>query len=131
MMTRKLLEQLQLTREEIKRCEQRLTQVDGTQGASVREKVLLFSQLRYYKRKRAQLLGLKLKIEQAIDRVPDPLHAMILRYKYLDLKSIEQISELLGYSPRHMQRLHGAALEEFDLLFKNPSGRAESAVRRA
>ena len=52
------------------------------------------------------------EIERFIDTLNGPLLRQLLRGKYLELRTLEQIAVELQYSERHVSRLHGQALQE-------------------
>lgn len=59
---------------------------------------------------RDKLIQLRRKIGAAIDAVPDARLRELLRLRYIDELSFEQIAVRMGYSWRQVIRLHGAAL---------------------
>lgn len=63
-----------------------------------------------------ELVEQKDEISSHIDLIESPLYRVILRERYINNKSLEQISELkeLQYSVRHIERLHGEALSCFN-----------------
>ena len=54
-------------------------------------------------------------IENAIESLRDPVLQEVLQMRYLDGLSFHQIAGKLGYSDRHLVRLHRAALEKMSL----------------
>lgn len=60
------------------------------------------------------LFDLKLRISNEIDELEKPEHRIILRLRYINLQTFEQVAVKLGYNMRHIHRLHGTALIEFD-----------------
>lgn len=57
---------------------------------------------------------LKGEVDAAIDIVEDPMEQMILRYRYLELLSIPEISLRMHYSLRWTKKLHRRALDSFE-----------------
>lgn len=51
------------------------------------------------------------EIEAAINTVMDPVLQNVLRYRYINCMTFEQIAVKMSYSYMHICRLHGAALE--------------------
>ena len=67
---------------------------------------------------RAQLerkLRIREEITEKIDAMSNETEGLILRMKYIHGLSFEKIAEKTGYSRRHTIRLHGQALENFEL----------------
>ena len=62
---------------------------------------------------RGELIRCRRKIEEAIRRLP-PLDRQIIRLRYVQGLRWEEIAEKMGYSTRHMGRLHDAALDKLD-----------------
>lgn len=52
------------------------------------------------------------EIEEFISMLDGPILRQLLRYKYLELLTYEQIAKEMNYSERHVRRLHGRALQE-------------------
>lgn len=59
----------------------------------------------------AELLDVQREIEQVIRRVPDARHRQILRARYIEEKTWEQIACEMNYCYMQVCRLHGKALE--------------------
>lgn len=51
-------------------------------------------------------------IENVISSVQDVSERMVLRHRYMDDMSWEQIAEAMNYSIQHIYRIHGTALKE-------------------
>ena len=51
------------------------------------------------------------EIEAAINTVTEPVLQNVLRYRYINCMTFEQIAVQMSYSYMHICRLHGAALE--------------------
>jgi len=66
-------------------------------------------------RLRAECLEKKLEIESRIADMPDGIEAEILRKRYLEFKSWEEICVEIGYSWMQTHRLHSKALSNFKL----------------
>lgn len=58
-----------------------------------------------------ELLDLKQEIGDVIDSVPDVDCRLLLEYRYISLKSWEEICAIMNYSWRSIHRLHQKALE--------------------
>ena len=58
---------------------------------------------------------LRLEIEEKINKVDDELLCELLFEKYILGKTLEDISVILNYSKRHIERLHIRALEKFEM----------------
>lgn len=56
------------------------------------------------------LLDLKADIRETINQVEDVKGILVLRYRYLDFMTWENLSERMGYSMRQIHRIHEAAL---------------------
>ena len=63
-----------------------------------------------YKAKIEELAARQLEVEKAIDALRPP-HRMLLRYRYIDGLTWEQVSERLHYSWSQTHRLHREALQ--------------------
>lgn len=66
-----------------------------------------------------ELSGLWLKRMQIIDelgRMKNHKHQQILHLRYIDCMSWEHIAVEMGITWRHCYRLHGSALNEFDIM---------------
>lgn len=57
-----------------------------------------------------RLVDIKQEIKKTIATVPNDTMRALLTKKYINLKSFEQIAEEMGYSKRHVLRLHEKAL---------------------
>lgn len=56
----------------------------------------------------------KNEVDVAIDKVDDPMEQMILRYRYVELLSMPEISVRMHYSLRWTKKLHRRALDSFE-----------------
>ena len=54
-----------------------------------------------------------------INSLANPIHIRILRKRYIDGKTFEEIAVALHYTYRHVTRLHGSALQEFSAKYKD------------
>ena len=69
----------------------------------------------YYLKKIETCINLRTEIEQKIEAVEDATLSEILYQKYIFGRTLEQISYILNYSKRHIERLHIKALEKIEL----------------
>ena len=63
----------------------------------------------------AYLVRLKEEINTAIDKLTSRDEQLVLRYRYLDDCTWEEISRMLNVSLRTVHRIHGAALQNFSV----------------
>ncbi len=63
----------------------------------------------------AYLVRLKEEINTAIDMLEDRDEQLVLRYRYLDDCTWEEISRMLNVSLRTVHRIHGSALQNFSV----------------
>ena len=63
-----------------------------------------------------KLVDKKIEASRKVDKLgeSDSMSMLILRERYINLKSWEEIAEQMSYSIRHVNRLHGEALNKFD-----------------
>ena len=61
------------------------------------------------------LVRLKEKINTAIDKLENRDEQLVLRYRYLDDCTWEEISRMLNVSLRTVHRIHGSALQNFSV----------------
>lgn len=54
-----------------------------------------------------------------INSLANPIHVRILRKRYIDGKTFEEIAVAFHYTYRHVTRLHGSALQEFTVKYKD------------
>ena len=64
---------------------------------------------------RAYLVRLKGEINTAIDALEMRDEQLVLRYRYLDDCTWEEISRMLNVSLRTVHRIHGSALQHFSV----------------
>ncbi len=62
---------------------------------------------------------LRKDITKQIDSLSDLRYSLILKKRYLDFKTIEEIADEMNYSSRHIIYLHKEALDAFFLLNQN------------
>ena len=77
-----------------------------------------------YSRRIDQNLAMLGALESAIDRLPKPRYRQLMRMKYIDGASWEEIASAMNYSPRHLQREMDRLLSMLDL----PDARAFTAI---
>ncbi len=61
------------------------------------------------------------KIRSYVEQIKSRTEQIILTERYLNNKSWEEIAELLHYSKQHIFRLHGKALNDFEIILKDES----------
>jgi len=61
-----------------------------------------------------ELFDLRMQISNEIDRLDKPEHRIILRLRYINLHTFEEVAVKMQYDIRQIHRLHGNALQEFD-----------------
>ena len=61
-----------------------------------------------------ELFNLRLRVSNEIDRLEKPEHRILLRMRYINLKTFEEIAVKMNYDIRQVTRLHGNALQEFE-----------------
>ena len=66
-----------------------------------------------------RLIFMKDKIINEIHKLNNPVYIEILYKRYVEYKSLEEISVELSYSYIHVKRLHGYALQAFRKQFQN------------
>lgn len=69
----------------------------------------------FYNGKIKAAKNLRNKIEEKIENLPSANLREVLYNKYILGKTLEEISFILNYSKRHIERLHVKALEKFTL----------------
>ena len=65
--------------------------------------------------KTTYLVRLKEEINTAIDKLENRDEQLVLRYRYLDDCTWEEISRMLNVSLRTVHRIHGSALQNFSV----------------
>lgn len=63
----------------------------------------------------SHLISLKEEIDRAIDKLDNRDEQLLLRYRYLDNHSWEEIAAMLNVSVRSVHRIHGLALKHFSV----------------
>ena len=61
------------------------------------------------------LVDLKAEISSAIERLDDTEEKLLLKYRYFENRTWEEISGLLHVSERTVRRIHGRALQNFSV----------------
>lgn len=56
----------------------------------------------------------RLKIAEKIEQMTDYRLKVVLYEKYINGHTLEEVAQILNYSKRHTERLHIAALKEFE-----------------
>lgn len=64
-------------------------------------------------RKLNQLISLREEINHQIDLLPNAEEQLLLRYRYLDNCSWDEISSMMNVSLRTVHRIHSTALQDF------------------
>ena len=65
-----------------------------------------------------ELVELKSVAREKIERMENDIEKVILYKRYFNNESFENIAVECGYSWRHIHRLHGEALRNFDKIYK-------------
>ena len=65
-----------------------------------------------------ELVELKSVARDKIERMENDIEKVILYKRYFNNESFENIAVECGYSWRHIHRLHGEALKNFDKIYK-------------
>ena len=68
-----------------------------------------------------KLVDLKDRIFELVSRLDDPTEQTVTERHYILHESWEKTAEALGYTPRHVQRIHNRALGHLDALYDDPS----------
>ena len=66
-----------------------------------------------------ELVDFKIKMGDHINQLEDERHRVILREHYINGLSFCEISDILGYTERHLYRIHGDALLKFQDILKD------------
>ena len=66
-----------------------------------------------------ELVEFKITMGNYINQLEDERHRVILREHYINGLSFCEISEILGYTERHLHRIHGEALLAFQNVLKD------------
>lgn len=68
-----------------------------------------------------ELIDLKREISRQIDCLDDKVSMIVLRERYINMKSWNQIASSFGTSERHVWRMHKIALIQFEKMSENVS----------
>ena len=66
-----------------------------------------------------ELVDFKIAMGERINQLEDERHRVILREHYINGLSFCEISDILGYTERHLHRIHGEALSAFQNVLKD------------
>src|SRR5699024_8172131 len=66
-----------------------------------------------------ELVDFKITMGDYINQLEDERHRVILREHYINGLSFLEISKNLGYTERHLYRIHGDALQKFQDILKD------------
>ncbi len=69
-----------------------------------------------------RLVDLKSRIREIVAAIPDSMQRTILERHYLLGESWEKIGEKVGYSTRHVTRLHNQAIERLEAVYGELAG---------
>ena len=64
-----------------------------------------------------KLVDIKLKIKGVLGTVTNATHKAILERRYILNESWEKMAEKIGYSSRHIQRMHNAVVEQLEEIY--------------
>ena len=64
----------------------------------------------------SRLVALQEEISDVINHISDPDEKLLLRLKYINHKPWQETADIMGYSERHVKRLHEKALLSVELL---------------
>ena len=65
--------------------------------------------------KYTRLRGIEVDIYLRLDRIEKQEERELLRFRYIDNMTWEQIASRMGFDVRHIYRIHGCALQHFPL----------------
>lgn len=65
-------------------------------------------------KRRAELARVKYRIITEVSALPKLEHSELLYLRYVNLLSLDEIAERMGYDPSHIRHMHGWALDEFE-----------------
>ena len=66
-----------------------------------------------------ELVDFKITMGDYISQLEDERHRVILREGYINGLSFREIAKIVGYTERHLQRIHGEALVEFQKILND------------
>lgn len=69
----------------------------------------------YLFEKYQRCIGIETDIYMRLDQMTDQIEREVLRYRYVDGLTWEQIADRMSYSRRNITRIHGRALQHFPL----------------
>ena len=64
-----------------------------------------------------KLVDFKREVTERINAIEHPEHRLLLESRYLHFMTWKEIAEIMCYSSRQVQRIHGKALIDFDKRF--------------
>lgn len=64
-----------------------------------------------------RLIDLRIEARGRIERLPNAHHRIVLIERYINVKTWEQVAEIIEYTYRRTTQLHGEALAEFAKTF--------------
>lgn len=101
-----------MTRQELRRNNMMPVVVRGSSGLGIDDCVAEISDIQcQIQEKISQSIKVRAEIGKAIDDVPDDKLQLVLYYVYADGLRFEEISCEVGYSYRHVKRLHNEGLK--------------------
>ena len=65
--------------------------------------------------KYTRCIGIEIDIHTRLDKMDNQTEREVLRYRYIDGLTWEQIAERIGYTRRNATRIHGNALQHFSM----------------
>ncbi len=84
----------------------------GGKPVDIEDKIIKLIELRdIYNDKWDKLIDERKRIEQAIEKLQDPIQRALMRYKYIDGLTWEEVCVKLSYSWRQTHRMHSRALQ--------------------
>ena len=66
-----------------------------------------------------ELVDFKITMGDYISQLEDERHRVILRERYINGLSFREIAKIVGYTERHLHRIHGEALVEFQKILND------------
>ena len=66
-----------------------------------------------------ELVDFKITMGDYISQLEDERHRVILRERYINGLSFREIAKIVGYTERHLYRIHGDALLKFQDILKD------------
>lgn len=71
------------------------------------------------RQKNAEMLDMRIEVRKRIDNVENVYYNLILKKRYLQFMTMEDIAKDLGFCERHIKRLHKKALSVFEQVNKD------------